>query len=556
MTLLPKSSTRRSRPTLGSLLAVVESEGILDPVDPALVGKIDLRFIDAPATCPLGRAKRLLHDPAALHEFLLENKPPLSFAPSSRKHVKFVSELLSSGIATKERKRCRGFAKFFTVVKKVNEEGINVLRTILDCRTANETFIQPDPVNLPSLHEILTAFRSVDSMRALDLRHMYHQVLIGDHLRPFFCVAIGSLRLLWNVLAMGWMWACFIAQAISTYAVAGDAAFDWTEIPRVIRLGECAFFVVYDNVLGGGPRDELSEHWSDIRRRLEDPLHATVKEDLIAVDGTALEVLGLSWTPSSLGLSWSLLPKFTAKLSQSASLEHEPTLPLKTIARLLGLVAWGRYATHGDLFDLVPCYRVLADGVACQGWSGSAGASSLGPIFRAMEQLLAVGPQSFTDAHDEVVVFSDAHVTGFGFVGGEPVVSRSGCWNVVHQSKDMFFLEAIAAKMAVSTLARPRRLVNLIADNQALVHAVRKRSTACPRTAQVLRELFEDLRSVDCLITPHWIPTDFNPADELSRQKPLSSLKLREAPAHVLWTSPQSPQWGSKLGRVVGPTRC
>eukprot|EP00760_Papus_ankaliazontas_P000562 PhM_4_TR10096/c3_g1_i3/m.19621 len=115
---------------------------------------------------------------------------------------------------------------------------------------------------------MLHDFANVECLKTLDLRHMYHQIRLGDHLKPYFTVAMGSLRLTWKVLAMGWTWACFVAQAITTFAVAGEEALTWTELPRVIRRGNCRFYVVYDNVIGGGPVAELEQEWEIIVARL------------------------------------------------------------------------------------------------------------------------------------------------------------------------------------------------------------------------------------------------------------------------------------------------
>jgi hypothetical protein len=239
------------------------SDGYLDHIPEGLAGCISLSaFLLAPATCPIGRAARLVCDPDSLRFFLKEDPLSVSYCSSATHHVRFVSELLASNVCRKDRTRARGYAKFFTVVKKVDDRGIPVLRTILDCRSANEFFRQPDPVNLASLAEILAAFANVESMRTLDLRHMFHQIRLHPHLHDYFVVAFGSLRLKWQVLPMGWTWACFIAQSISTFFVAGEMAYSWSEIPRVITLGRCQFFVVYDNIIGGGPTEELDLLWN------------------------------------------------------------------------------------------------------------------------------------------------------------------------------------------------------------------------------------------------------------------------------------------------------
>jgi hypothetical protein len=532
------------------------SDGYLDHIPEGLAGCISLSaFLLAPATCPIGRAARLVCDPDSLRFFLKEDPLSVSYCSSATHHVRFVSELLASNVCRKDRTRARGYAKFFTVVKKVDDRGIPVLRTILDCRSANEFFRQPDPVNLASLAEILAAFANVESMRTLDLRHMFHQIRLHPHLHDYFVVAFGSLRLKWQVLPMGWTWACFIAQSISTFFVAGEMAYSWSEIPRVITLGRCQFFVVYDNIIGGGPREELDLLWKGITARIAS-LRAVVKEDCVARNGTSFSTLGLEWFPSPLGLQWCFLPKFLRKLELARyRLLAFVFLPARELAGVLGLIAWGRYATHGSLFDMQPVYKHLAEAVE-HGWNVDASiASCRVTLSEALRKLLSVGLQRHKSFADEVLVFSDAHVSGFGFVGGHPMAKHAECWKRSYESKDMFFLESIAAKHAVTYFASAARLIHLVTDNQALMLSIRKRSTACPRTAVVLAEMFDRLAAKDCSVIPHWVSTDFNPADELSRGVPFIPEKVAPAVEHVVWTVPPDPQWGSKLGRVVGQSR-
>lgn len=534
-------------------------EGVLDPIPAGLAGRIDLsRFLSAPDTSPLGRAARLIMDPSFTHVLMKTDSPKLAYAPSAKIYRKFVSEMISADLCVKSRSRPRGFAKFFTVLKKTGDDGIPILRTILDCRTANESFVQPDPVNLPLLTEMLTEFANVECMKTLDLRHMYHQIRLGTHLTSYFTVAMGSLRLSWRVLPMGWTWACFVAQAITTYAVAGDTALSWTEVPRVIRKGRCSFFVVYDNVLAGGPKEELEKEWDAIVRRLQNPdgINAIIKEEATATVGNSLMTLGLEWFPSVAGLEWCFLPKFVEKLKEMhVMLESSTWVTAKDIAGCLGLVAWGRYATLDGLFDVIGDYKSLADVVAQQGWSGRDEARKYTHVMRALQELQAVGKQRHhKDVEDEVLVYTDAHVSGFGYVGGHPLVTESRRWDRVFNSKDMYYLEAISLKQAVSMFAVPARKIHIVSDNLGLVHAMRKRSTACPRTGQILAEAHALLRQQRAQIVVHWIPTDFNPADELSRGDPLDRDKLEEALGHVVWTVPPEPLWGSHLGRVVGAT--
>eukprot|EP00760_Papus_ankaliazontas_P013793 PhM_4_TR15898/c2_g1_i3/m.71926 len=116
----------------------------------------------------------------------------------------------------------------------------------------------------------------------------------------------------------------------------------------------------------------------------------------------------------------------------------------------------------------------------------------------------------------------------------------------------MFFLEAIAAKKAAEFFIREHRAIWLATDNKALMFAIRKRSTACPRTAVVLAQLFKLLREHSASICPGWIPTEFNPADCLSRGYAMDSMPGEEVFASVQWTSPPGSRWGPRMGRVVG----
>jgi hypothetical protein len=451
----------------------------------------------------------------------------------------------------KRASRDLGYAKFFTVVKKVNEDGVPILRTILDCRSANEAFADPLPVNLATLPELLQAFDGVQAMRTMDLRHWYHQLPISADLSCWFTVAFGAFRLEWRVLPMGWKWACFIAQAVTSYLAAGEDAFTWQELPNIIRVGNVRLAVVYDNILAGGPKEELDCIWKKIHGRITE-IKAIIKEDVVAsFPGETISTLGLEWAPSPAGLRWRLLPKFVDKAIALAD-NLNGHVRIKAIASAIGLVAWSRYAARGDMFDLQPYYRSLSVCVAQHGWGGTADAGDFPRLPSLLRDVALIGWQSFIPIRQECLMFTDAHVSGFGAVGGDPVRAIQGIWKQRGESKDMFFLEAIAAKIGVMKLTPDRCRIYLAVDNRALMFALAKRSTACPRTAVVLAQLSQALRSKGSSLVPGWIPTEYNPADELSRGRSLVTEKLVTASSMVEWTGPEVPRWGSKLGRVVG----
>lgn len=541
------------------------SEGRLDAVPPDLPGRVDLSdrslHPEYPRTSPIGIAQRVLFSDS-LVDFLKPDRQAPQYRSSQNAQRRHVDELLNFRLChTKTRKeRERGFARFFTVLKKVDEDGVPILRTILDCVTANKVFVDPLPVNLLNLHTLISSFSEVECMRAMDLRHWFHQLRTGTYLKSFFTIAFGSLRLVWDEAPMGFKWVPFIAQAITTMFVVGpEVASSWMELPRLIEIGDVRVAVIYDNIIAGGPESQVDEVWATIHRRL---IHyrVLVKEgsDIKAVGGSSLDALGLRWLPASSGLRWSLLPKFVDKVGAVLRLAEQSVCRTKEIASVIGLLAWGRYATRQDLFDLQQAYALLTADVAMHGWRGTTTPQKYSDVFEKLSALQGYGWQQHLPAASEVLAFTDAHnLCGHGHVGGAPLVCRSRRWPVgsAYLPKDMYYLEAIGLKHTVMSFARPGRRLFVGSDNLSLVCAVRNRSTACPRTARVLHEMFEYLRSMSTELIVGWISTVHNPADELSRHLPLDREKLYGAERQTHWTVPPSPEFGPRLGRVVGSRR-
>jgi hypothetical protein len=525
--------------------------GILDPVDPGLVGRVCIP--GGPLSSPIGLASALLTDPSTAAKLRCPDRR-CSYLSSHSRFRTHISELLASGLAKKKVRSHseRGYARFFTVVKKLGRDGKPILRTILDCQEANAVFEDPPPVNLCPLRELLKVFESVEDLRTLDLRHWYHQIPVGEHLQQFFTLGFGALRIQWTVLPMGWKWACFVAQSLTWFAVAGQEAYEWSDLPRVWHQGGVRVAVVYDNVIAGGPTAELEVFWRGLRERLS-AINAVVKEDFCHSDGHRIETLGICWRPSAAGLEWSLLPKFAEKVAAMASkIEAGGPASVKQVAGAIGLLMWVRYASVRSAYDLAATFSKLALAVRERGWNGAAEWSSFAHLAAKLKESLCAGPFCFTKPNTECLVFSDASTFAFGFVGGEPLLWRGGDWPEVHESKDMFVLEARAARNAIRAFKAMDRCIHIVVDNQALFFALQKGSTTCPRAAIMLQDLEELCRASRMSICPGWIRSELNPADELSRGRPFCRDKLNAAVPEVSWSSPPVRRWGSILGRVAG----
>lgn len=525
-------------------------DGKLDEVEPELVGRVMLPE-GTPEKSPIGIAVRMLTEPKFAFDRTNKASTP-NYIPSDRRHLQHVPDILKAGLAKKRRGRELGFAKFFTVVKKVSDDGTPILRTILDCRAANEAFEDPPPVNLCPLQELQEVFRNVPAMRTLDLRHWYHQIAVGEHLQRWFTVAFGSLRLQWSTLPMGWKWACFIAQSVTMFAVAGKDALEWTALPRVYASGNVRVAVVYDNVLAGGPPEELEEFWMGLHRRLAE-LKAIVKEDFAASAHKTIETLGIAWAPSEKGLRWAVLDKLKDKASLAAQqLTTRNVLPSKVVAGALGLVAWSLYASRAPMLVLQPLYRALAHVVSLAGWRSYTPTAAFAPLVGLLHDVCRMGWVAFPRTRTEAIIFTDAHITGYGAVGDHPTRAIAGRWSSTYESRDMFVLEAAAALQAVLAFGSKNARLFLVTDNKALFFCLLRKTTACPRAAPILQRLFDIVKEREVAISPGWVRSEHNPADPLSRGLPWRQAQLDAAVDLTEWSSPPAQEVGYLLGRVVG----
>lgn len=546
---------------LGSLVEYLEDQygnvvplgpsgdAYLDPVEPELVGCIDLRPWLHNSNAPLSIAANILFAPEQFVESLqrprfLSSKGPLTLHGA---------ELMATGLLVPcdRRRGIRGFGRFFTVEKKKDDKGSSVLRTIVDCKDANDAFMRPPPTHLPNVKEILNTFKDAEVIRTLDLRHMFHQVRISNELRSWFTLCVGSRSMQWNALPMGFKWSCFVAQAISSFCAAGSVALQWAEIPRVLRCGRVDVIVFYDNIIAGGTRRDVEAYWPSLLSNIR-ALGGRIKEQFRSADGLPVDVLGLALLPGKPSLAWHLLDKFVDKVRSVGTWWTLKEMPIKNAARLLGWIVWGRYALQKALHDLVPFFRFLAAEVGRDGWRGKTNPLTWRALEPKVLDICAAGWQSFRRTVSEVVCFTDAHLTGYGWVGGNPLVVHSRRFTREFQPRDMFFLEAVAAKWCVRAMAQPDRKIFLFTDNKALTFAVQKGITACPRTAVVLEEMQRMLDEVGCQVAPIWIPTALNPADELSRGGQLDRNKLVAAVEWAHGTRDMPSRWGPELGWVVG----
>lgn len=522
-------------PDWNDLTVVDPTRSMLDPVEVA--GSLRIEYLAAlpkhPAS-PLGCTLDFLWNDAAVKNYVVGGVSP-RFLRSHQSNQRFVSTMLKSGLVrlSSRSDHVCAFARFFTVVKKVDETGVPWMRTILDCQGANTIFKDAPPVNLPSLLDMLGQFDRAEEMRTLDFRHWFHQIRISKTLQRYFGVVIGNARLIWLLLAMGFKWAPFSAQSCSWFLVAGEESLWWKELPRFFQIGNCMFAIIYDNIIGGGPANELAARWAQITDRCA-TFGAVIKEESCSRDRGFIDAVGLRWYPNSIdGLRWTLLEKFSTKLGLWQTKLCAEKLRVKELAACVGICVWGLWATLQPLFELKKAYDVLTATVRSVGWRGSAESKGLRELLApVIAKLLSGGIYCFPHLKTSVKIYSDASLLGFGAVR-EDGKFVNGRWSKVFTHRDIFYLEGIAAKLAVIRLAPESTTVILAVDNEGLYHAIRKKSSTCPRTSKVLQELFSFVASVGGVIQVVWIPTSRNPADRPSRGLSVDKTCLALAPQFI-----------------------
>jgi hypothetical protein len=494
-----------------------EIDGTLDHVDVA--GCIDLESIRAAVRnpgCPLHVALWALMDDSFEESLVPRGKLRKR---TFKEYLKFVEEMVDADLCDRasRKDKAKAYSGFFTVLKK-EVDGIRILRTILNCEGLNLASPKAPPVNLPSLLEVQEAFKDCKFLKALDFRHYFHQMSINKKLQDWLHIAIGPARIKWKVLPMGWTWAPFIAEAVSWYFAVGDQVNEWSELPRVYRSEDGVVVVIwYDNVFAGAESEEaLEKFWSAMMERCTKH-KVVVKEVHAAHEGQSIECIGLRWHVTDSGVRWELLEKTKTKLRQIPARLEETALPIKEVAKFVGCIVWGLWSQRQGLYCLRNAYEALSNAVKDFGWKGimsTASIKDLGDV--AMRLATSDEIHGFDQNKPKVYLASDASLTGYGVVDLVTGWQVRGQWKCWHETGDMYYLEALAAKRAV--LSAPEGTdIMLFTDNMGLVCSLRKRSSRCPRTARVLEELDDALKQRRQTLRVFHIASEENPADGPSR---------------------------------------
>lgn len=502
-----------------------EDEGSLDPIHPSLAGTLELDkllnhlwltgCIFALAIAPpILIALHVIRDPEFFTQILRRKAARVSRTPPRfHKHLRSLCGMNIVERALME--DAAAWARFFTVVKS-KLEGMVTLRTIFHTIDVNSGMPAAPPVNLPSIPELLRAFRNCEFLYTTDMRHFFHQFGLHELIRKFFTIRCGKNTFRCRCMPMGWTWAPFVAQAIAWWLAVGDVCFSWETLPPIFNFQGVVIVIWYDNLLFGGEKAKVEALTQDFRARVR-WLSGIVKEESHADLENFITFIGLELKPTRSGIQWRIAQKTLAKLNKWEMMlcEGHP-ISDKHWESLRGILVWCFWCCQLSFFALVPLFRIitplhehlerslsLIQVFSCNAWHSL-------PILERME-----------------VTFTDASTAGWGIVFASGT-SESGTFVKSFTSADIFFLEALAVKQAVRALQGGSLLI-IGTDNKALMHTINRGCTACPRTARILHECVESLNSKHCQMRAFFIPTEENPADELSRGQQLKVKKLLDA---------------------------
>lgn len=199
----------------------------LDPIDPNLVGGVHLHLIQASArvhvlTFAL-EAISILIDPTTIRELVTD---PIKLKRTSRNRFTnsayrdHLRDLTRWGV-TQAGGSVRFVSRYFAIPKTES-----VARSIFNGRLLSRFFAVPGPVNLPYIPiilrlvmDLIATFGRLYSTCA-DIRHWFHQLEVGEHLREYFGVALSDTETFrWCVLPMGWSHSPRICQSIAWAAI-------------------------------------------------------------------------------------------------------------------------------------------------------------------------------------------------------------------------------------------------------------------------------------------------------------------------------------------------
>lgn len=329
-----------------------------------------------------------------------------------RQHLDELSKVPLTGVVEKcDRSDVQLANGYFEVYKGIATVGIKRLtRAIFDGRLTSMFCRTPPPVNLTEVKEQLRLISEghFKNFVVCDLRHWFHQVTLGQQIKRFFGIRLtdGSWWR-WKTVPMGWSWSPYICQSVAYTIILGTKFFDLpdekeTTPPRFLTrtvdgktVAIC--FLLYDNILVATlSQDDAVCFHKKFEKQLKH--HSVVAKSLETF--TETDLVGVSWAeipntadpegleqkrrrtePAAdppprrqmihlgleLGLSdngslrWRHDTKKVDGWRENVVLPYTLSLPLRLMARVIGIALWDNTVRMRRLLDIAPLLRLASE---------------------------------------------------------------------------------------------------------------------------------------------------------------------------------------------------
>lgn len=425
-------------------------------------------------------------------------------------------------------------------------------RLIIDARPANNLFLDPPPVSLPTpdlLSNLEVPSGSPIFIAKCDLENFYHRLRLPPWLWPYFALPpvkadelgldqFGEGVTVWpccTTLPMGWNHAVFVAQSVHENVLNSLPGLEMEN--RIAagmdsRLDRVRHAVYIDDLilLGMDPNDVKSIQRSYISRmsakELEPKHSKTVEPTATCVECLGLELDGISHT---FGLSPQKLQRLIAL---TRAMVDTGRTTGERLSQLLGKWSWACLACRPAFAVFNSVYRFIAIAGARE--------FEIWPSVRA--ELLCIADlaplllTTLTDNWFDSAIATDASSLGMGVVvtkygkfstdiDVDELVSQAR-WSTIISSRWNFsehinILECRAVETAVRWLVSRPASVNskvlVLSDSLVIIGAISKGRSSSFQILTRLRSLSASILAGGFRLFLKWISTSVNPADEPSR---------------------------------------
>ena len=553
----------------------------LDPIDPAIVGKVNLTRLRMAAAegamfLPFAlKAIDILVNPSSLRELLEEipTVPRIDAKLTMGRFREHLEQLRRWGVIERA-KSIKFLSRYFAIPK--NDE---FARSIFNGRLLSRFFAVPGPVNLPYIPIIIRLIMDLDLSRGLhatsaDIRHWFHQIPVGYHLKEYFGVALSAKEpYRWRVLPMGWSHSPRICQSLAWTAIlhkskqvpdALDAARKeirgLEDPPQYVRLtvdGVTVGYVTltYDNIgIFCVDHDVFGSINAQIRENLKyfnivekewittPSNHMSLPRDVVEVQDFegGSHYLGVQFAVNKRRLHWRTSPSRVTKWQAVESGLRDEALCIspRWVARAVGIILWCETIALRPLCNCtaaMECLRLA--GQHARSRKGDGGWDAEWPDFpMGLRRDLYFSLQNCiknpwisatkTVARKPVTIFTDASDEGLGAVLCKPQqtpVVLSGSFEGSLKTSHIYYKELAAAVFATMKIIAEEQLndteILLVGDNSACYFALGQFFSSSPVACKWLASLYNVLQRSCCTLRVAQVPSAMNPADAPSRNK-------------------------------------